>query len=34
VADSDMALFVSKYLVELPSKEQLELFIKKELAQI
>ncbi|MEO6284743.1 MAG: PDDEXK nuclease domain-containing protein [Dyadobacter sp.] len=34
VADSDMGLFVSKYLVELPSKEQLELFIKKELSQI
>jgi predicted nuclease of restriction endonuclease-like (RecB) superfamily len=33
VADSDMSLFVSKYLVELPSKEQLELFIKKELAK-
>ena len=34
VADSDLALFVSKYLVELPSKEQLELFIRKELSQV
>ncbi|TLV00693.1 PDDEXK nuclease domain-containing protein [Dyadobacter luticola] len=32
MADSDMPLFVSKYLVELPSKEQLEHFIKKELS--
>ena len=34
VADSDHQLFVSKYLVNLPSKEQLETFIRKELAQI
>lgn len=34
VADSDMSLFVSKYLIELPSKEQLEMFIKKEIAQL
>ncbi|MCF0039003.1 PDDEXK nuclease domain-containing protein [Dyadobacter fanqingshengii] len=33
VADSDMPLFVSKYIVELPTKEELEIFIKKELAQ-
>jgi predicted nuclease of restriction endonuclease-like (RecB) superfamily len=33
VADSDQSLFVSKYLVELPSKEQLESFIRKELSQ-
>ena len=34
VADSDMALFVSKYILELPSKEQLEVFIKSELNQL
>lgn len=33
VADSDIPLFVSKYLLELPSKEQLEIFIKNELQQ-
>lgn len=33
VADTDMALFVSKYILELPSKEQLEVFIKNELNQ-
>ncbi|MCE7058533.1 YhcG family protein [Dyadobacter sp. CY343] len=31
VADSDLPLFVSKYLVELPTKEQLAIFIQKEL---
>ncbi|MCF0056923.1 YhcG family protein [Dyadobacter sp. CY356] len=31
VADSDIPLFVSKYVIELPSKEQLEIFIKNEL---
>lgn len=34
VADTDMALFVSKYILELPSKEQLEVFIKNELNQL
>lgn len=34
VADSDMPLFVSKYIVELPTKEELEIFIKRELAQL
>lgn len=34
VADSDMALFLSKYILELPSKEQLEVFIKSELNQL
>ncbi|MCF2501434.1 PDDEXK nuclease domain-containing protein [Dyadobacter chenhuakuii] len=34
VADSDMPLFVSKYIVELPTKEELEIFINKELAQL
>ncbi|MCE6988267.1 YhcG family protein [Dyadobacter sp. CY323] len=34
VADSDMPLFVSKYLVELPSKEQIEFFIKREMSQL
>ncbi len=33
VADSDIPLFVSKYVIELPSKEQLEIFIKNELKQ-
>ena len=33
VADSDIPLFVSKYLLKLPSKEQLEIFIKNELEQ-
>lgn len=32
VADSDLQIFVSKYTVELPSKEQLEEFIRKELS--
>lgn len=32
VADSDLQIFVSKYMVELPSKEQLEEFIRKELS--
>lgn len=31
VADSDMQLFVSKYILELPSTQQLEDFIRKEL---
>ena len=31
VADSDMQLFVSKYVLELPSTQQLEAFIRKEL---
>jgi len=31
VAETDLQLFVSKYVVELPSKEQLEEFIRKEL---
>ncbi|GGA98348.1 PDDEXK nuclease domain-containing protein [Puia dinghuensis] len=31
VADSDLQLFVSKYMIELPSKEQLEDFIRREL---
>jgi YhcG PDDEXK nuclease domain len=30
VADSDLQLFVSKYMIELPSKEQLEDFIRRE----
>lgn len=34
VADSDMQLFVSKYVVNLPSKEQLQEFIRNELAQM
>lgn len=34
VADSDMQLFVSKYVVNLPSKEQLQNFIQHELAQM
>ena len=34
VADSDMQLFVSKYVVSLPSKEQLQTFIQNELAQM
>ncbi|SDF25781.1 Predicted nuclease of restriction endonuclease-like (RecB) superfamily, DUF1016 family [Dyadobacter soli] len=34
VADSDMQLFVSKYVVSLPSKEQLQDFIQNELAQM
>lgn len=34
VADSDMQLFVSKYVVNLPSKEQLQNFIQGELAQM
>ena len=34
VADSDMQLFVSKYVVNLPSKEQLRDFIQNELAQM
>lgn len=34
VADSDMQLFVSKYVVNLPSKEQLQDFIQSELAQM
>ncbi len=34
VADSDMQLFVSKYVVNLPSKEQLQNFIQNELAQM
>lgn len=34
VADSDMQLFVSKYVVNLPSKEQLQDFIQNELAQM
>jgi predicted nuclease of restriction endonuclease-like (RecB) superfamily len=34
VADSDMQLFVSKYVVNLPSKEQLQAFIQSELAQM
>lgn len=34
VADSDMQLFVSKYVVNLPSKEQLQTFIQNELAQM
>jgi predicted nuclease of restriction endonuclease-like (RecB) superfamily len=32
VAETDLRLFVSKYVVELPSKEQLEEFIRKELS--
>jgi hypothetical protein len=31
VADTDQDLFVSKYLLELPSTKQLEDFIRKEL---
>jgi hypothetical protein len=31
VADSDRDLFVSKYVLELPSTKQLEEFIRKEL---
>ncbi len=31
IADSDVQLFVSKYILELPSKEQLEEFISNEL---
>lgn len=34
VADSDMQLFVSKYVVNLPSREQLQNFIQNELAQM
>ncbi|OJV20964.1 MAG: cytoplasmic protein [Dyadobacter sp. 50-39] len=34
VADSDMKLFVSKYVVNLPSREQLQSFIQNELAQM
>ncbi|WP_353723291.1 hypothetical protein [Dyadobacter sp. 676] len=34
VADSDMQLFVSKYVVNLPSKEELRDFIQNELAQL
>ncbi|MNY73970.1 hypothetical protein D3C86_2128870 [compost metagenome] len=34
VADSDMQLFVSKYVVNLPSKEQLQIFIQNELAHM
>jgi predicted nuclease of restriction endonuclease-like (RecB) superfamily len=34
VADSDMQLFVSKYVINLPSKEQLQEFIQNELAQM
>ena len=34
VADNDIPLFVSKYIVELPTKEELEKFIKRELAQL
>lgn len=34
VADSDTQLFVSKYVVNLPSKEQLQNFIQNELAQM
>lgn len=34
VADSDMQLFVSKYVVNLPSKEQLQDFIQNELVQM
>jgi len=34
VADNDMQLFVSKYVVNLPSKEQLQTFIQNELAQM
>ncbi|GGM76641.1 hypothetical protein GCM10010967_05310 [Dyadobacter beijingensis] len=34
VADSDMQLFVSKYVVQLPTKEQLQDFIQNELAQM
>ncbi|MBO9615446.1 MAG: DUF1016 family protein [Dyadobacter sp.] len=34
VADSDMQLFVSKYVVNLPSKEQLQDFIQHELVQM
>lgn len=33
MADSDQPLFVSKYELELPSKQQLEDFINKELKQ-
>ncbi len=31
VAETDLQLFVSKYMIELPTKEQLEEFIRKEL---
>lgn len=34
VVDSDMQLFVSKYVVNLPSKEELQAFIQNELAQM
>jgi hypothetical protein len=34
IAGMDNSLFVSKYLVKLPSKEQLEDFINKELQKI
>jgi len=34
VADSDMQLFVSKYVINLPSKEQLQDFIQNELVQM
>ena len=34
VAESDMQLFVSKYLVELPDKERLEEFIRRELNKL
>lgn len=34
VADSDTQLFVSKYVVNLPSNEQLQNFIQNELTQM
>jgi predicted nuclease of restriction endonuclease-like (RecB) superfamily len=34
VADSDLQLFVSRYMIELPSKERLEEFIRKELSTL
>jgi hypothetical protein len=33
-AGMDNKLFVSKYLVQLPSKEQLQQFVQKELKQL
>ena len=33
MADSDISLFVSKYMLELPSKEELQRFINEELGK-
>jgi len=34
MADSDISLFVSKYMLELPRKEELQRFINEELCKI